>query len=221
MIRSVFYANDAFGDILQVNNTEETGLYMIRELMQTRASVRKFSDRQISDEDVNTILEAARHSPSGANEQPYVYGVISDRDDIGRIAEMSCGQKWINTCSRIVVLCTKIVNDDRDGRWIQRKRFPEQEKELDAIDRDIYTFLNLEEHQTKIPGTVMMLQALELGIQSTWISMFNVLEVKAFLNLPGHIVPSEMLAFGYPRDPVKCLPKKELSEIVFYGKYGM
>ena len=79
----------------------------------------------------------------------------------------------------------------------------------DDLNKEFYSCLNLEEHQTKIPGTIMMLQALELGIHSTWISLFKVHEMKEFLKLPGLCFPSEILAFGYPADEIKLKKKKK------------
>ncbi len=39
-----------------------------------------FSDKKISQEIINYILEAGRLSPSGGNEQPWKFGVINDKD---------------------------------------------------------------------------------------------------------------------------------------------
>lgn len=190
---------------------------MIIDLMKKRTSVRNFSDKDISDENMNTILEAARFSPSGGNEQQYIFGVISDKMKINEISDIANKQKWIKTCNKIVVLCSKIKSDEKNGRWIQEKRYPNLE--ISKIDKKLYTSLNIEEHQTKIPGTVMMLQALELGIYSTWVSLFDVDKLKKLLNLPEDIYPSEMLILGYPKDELKYLKKKELSEITFKDEY--
>ncbi len=42
--------------------------------------MRDFSDKKISQEIINYILEAGRLSPSGGNEQPWKFGVINDKD---------------------------------------------------------------------------------------------------------------------------------------------
>jgi nitroreductase len=41
------------------------------------------------------MLEAARLSPSGGNEQPWMFGVITDRLLIKQISKLAHGQKWI------------------------------------------------------------------------------------------------------------------------------
>jgi nitroreductase len=44
----------------------------------------------------------------------------------------------------------------------------------------------------------MILQALEHGVYSTWISYFEVEKVSMILGLPKFCIPSEIIAFGYP-----------------------
>jgi nitroreductase len=88
------------------------------------------------------------------------------------------------------------------------------------MEKQIYSSLNLEEHQTKIPGTHMMLAALEQGVYSTWISYFDVEKLSTLLSLPQNIIPSEIIAFGYPKDKIQKRQKKTIQEIVFYNSYN-
>ena len=85
---------------------------MITELLKTRFSVRKFQDKPVPDEVVQDILEAGRLSPSGGNEQPWAFGVITDRDLIAQIVEIAYQQEWIAKAPLLIVLCTVGVSDD-------------------------------------------------------------------------------------------------------------
>lgn len=88
------------------------------------------------------------------------------------------------------------------------------------MDRVIYSKLNQEEHQTKIPGSHMVLAALEHGVASTWVSKFKVNELSQLLNIPDGYIPAEIIAFGYPKNDIKSMKKKSIDEIVFYnGKF--
>jgi hypothetical protein len=53
------------------------------------------------------------------------------------------------------------VGDARGGRDIQKHRYPHFSWEISQMPRELYSALNQEEHQTKIPGTPMGLAALE------------------------------------------------------------
>ena len=193
---------------------------MILDLLKKRKSVRNFSDKKISKDIIGYILEAGRLSPSGGNEQPWKFGVITEKDLIEEISEIAYNQKWIKNAYMLIVLCTKIVDDQKGGRDIQKSRFLELENEIGRMDQELYSKLNQEEHQTKIPGTHMVLAALENGIGSTWISYFKVDEVTDLLELPEGYIPGEIIAFGYPENKTKTTSKKDIEEIVFYNKFN-
>ena len=193
---------------------------MITELLRNRFSVRKFQDKPIPDEVIQGILEAGRLSPSGGNEQPWAFGVITDRTLIARIVEVACQQEWIAKAPLLIVLCTVCVGDERGGRDIQKYRFPEYREVIEKMDQDLYWALNQEEHQTKIAGTHMALVALEQGVGSCWVSLFDVKCLSRLLNLPKSYIPSEILVLGYPEAERKLTNKKELEEVVFYNTFG-
>lgn len=192
---------------------------MVNELLKKRRSVRDFMEKTISDEIIETILEAGRLSPSGGNEQSWIFGVIKDKELISKISKISYNQDWINTAPLLIVLCTIIVDDDKGGRNIQKVRFPTLKEDIEKMDKILYSSLNMEEHQTKICGTHMALSALENGIYSTWVSYFNVEELSKLLNLPSSIIPSEILVFGYPKHNLKPTEKKLIREVSFINYY--
>jgi nitroreductase len=193
---------------------------MITELLRNRFSVRRFQDKPIPDDVVRDVLEAGRLSPSGGNEQPWVFGVITDRSLVAQIAEIAYQQEWIAKSPLLIVLCTVGVSDERGGRDIQKNRFPEYKEAIEKMDQDLYWALNQEEHQTKIAGTHMALVALEHGVGSCWVSWFDVERLAMVLNLPKGYMPSEILALGYPEEERKLTKKKKLDEVVFYNAFG-
>jgi nitroreductase len=192
---------------------------MIADLMKKRYSARSFLDREIPADLLGAILEAGRLSPSGGNEQPWRFGVITEKSLIKSIAGISCNQTWIEAAPLLIVLCTEVVEDGRGAREIQKRRFPKWKQAIEAMDKELYSCLNLEEHQTKIAGAYMALQALEYGIFSTWVSYFDAEKLKGLLRLPELTIPSEILALGYPDREEKPRPKKDLGRLVFYNIY--
>ena len=61
---------------------------LLLELIQSRRSVRRFSDRGVSREDIGRLLEAARWAPSNHNRQPWRFLVIEDHQQINHLAEI-------------------------------------------------------------------------------------------------------------------------------------
>jgi nitroreductase len=191
----------------------------ITNLLKTRFSARQFQSRPVPQPVLDDILEAGRLSPSGGNEQPWRFGVITDSARIERIASLAHSQDWIAGAPLIIVLCTLFVEDARGGRDIQIHRFPEYTRAIRDMDQDLYRALNQEEHQTKIAGTHMVLAALEHGVGSCWVSRFEVKAIAELLNLPENVLPAEILVFGYPEHPQKSTRKKNLDEIVFFDSW--
>ena len=187
---------------------------MIIDLLRRRFSVRRFQAKPVPEEVVDEILEAGRLSPSGGNEQPWLFCAIADRTTIAQIAEIAHRQSWIARAPLLIVLCMRGVEDARGGRDIQRDRFPEHAAAMEAMDQELYWALNQEEHQTKIAGTHMAMVALEHGVGSCWVSWFEVRRLQDLLPLPAGCVPSEILVFGYPERLREPTPKKGLDEVV-------
>ena len=193
---------------------------MILDLLKKRESVRRFSSERVSKDTIKRILEAGRLAPSGGNEQSWKFGVITDRNLIDKITELAYGQKWMGSASFLIVLCTGIVEKERGGRDILISRFPELKAQVLDMPEQLYAALAMEENQTKIPGTQMMLAALEEGIGSTWVSYFQVQPLNRLLNLPQGWTSSEILVFGYPDQQKGMKPKKPIEDLIFWNVCG-
>jgi nitroreductase len=189
---------------------------MVLDLLRNRVSVRRFQNKPVPDDVLQEILEAGRLSPSGGNEQPWIFGVITDPDLVARVAEAARRQTWIAKAPLLVVLCVATIPDEQGGRDIQIHRYPEYADTITQMDKGLYSALNQEEHQTKIAGAHMALVALEHGVGSCWVSRFEVRRVAELLRLPERIIPAEILVFGYPGETRGPTPKKTLDEVVFY-----
>lgn len=53
----------------------------------SRRSIRKYKEEQIKDEELQTILEAAKYAPSGMNQQPWHFTVIQNKAALGKVNE--------------------------------------------------------------------------------------------------------------------------------------
>jgi len=190
----------------------------ITDLLKTRFSARKFSSMPIPQDVLDEILEAGPLSPSGGNQQPWHFGVITDPELIAQISQIAHHQSWMAQASLVVVLCTVFVGEEEGRRDIQIQRYPEQANTIASLDQDLYWAINQEEHQTKIAGTHMVLAAPEHGVGACWVSRFEVWALAARLNLPKNCLPAEILVFGYPECPQKPAPKKSPDKLIFFNR---
>lgn len=193
---------------------------LLLDLLTQRFSCRNFSDKKIPDELIKYIIECGRLSPSGGNEQPWKFGIVTDRLLIMAIsdaASINYRQNWIAAAPLLIVLCTQLF--DNPGGEVGRNRFPSYNEKLQSMDRALYARIHEEEHQTKIPGEHMVLAALEHGIYSTWISSVDCEKVGELIGIHGYMV-SNVIAFGYPSEMRKPTPKKDLSSITFCNYFN-
>ncbi len=63
------------------------GREAVMDLLKGRRSRRKFSDTDVTDDELDTLLNAARYAPSGHNSQNYHFTVTNDRGKIRTIGE--------------------------------------------------------------------------------------------------------------------------------------
>ncbi len=60
---------------------------VLREVIEGRRTVRRYTDAPVSEDDVRRILDAARHAPSSGNEQPWKFLVVRERRRIEQLRD--------------------------------------------------------------------------------------------------------------------------------------
>lgn len=74
------------------------------ECIKTRRSVRKYTDQPINERIIHNIIEAAISAPSGKNRQPWKFKIISDKNLICSIANLSIYSSWMKTAPLFVAV---------------------------------------------------------------------------------------------------------------------
>ncbi|MDP4143842.1 MAG: nitroreductase [Bacillota bacterium] len=91
-----------------------------------RRSTRKYTEKQIKDEELETILEAGRFAPSGMNKQPWHFTVVQNKEILHKINEgckiamqRSADDKFnafYNAPTVIIVACDEnVITSQFDG----------------------------------------------------------------------------------------------------------
>ena len=113
-----------------------------KELVQLRRSHRKFTDEEISAEDVKLILRAALMSPTSKSQRGWQFVVVDDRGDLEKLADAKdMGSQFLKGAPlAVVVLGDPLQNDC----WVE---------------------------DGSIAAISMQLQAEDLGLGSCWIQM--------------------------------------------------
>lgn len=154
-----------------------------------RASVRKFSPCEITDDELNTILDAGRRAPSGYNRQPWEFIVVRKNETLERLSHV---QSCIGEAS--VAVC--IVMDEKASTFWK-------EDAAAAIENMLLASVALGYASLWVEGYVLQQEKL----------------VKSILKVPDNRRVIAVLPIGKPAASPRQANKKPLSELVFYETY--
>ncbi len=160
-----------------------------------RRSVRAYEPKEIPEESLNEILEAARIAPSAANRQLWKFVVIRDKERRRAIAKAAGGQGFVGEAP-VIIAAVGLQPDHLMGCEVPAY----------AVDLAIAV-----DHMT--------LQAVELGLGSCWIGAFSQSEVRRILNIPEEYKVVALLPIGYPATSGGPKIRKSLKEIVCYETF--
>lgn len=109
--------NDSFRHILisRVQLSDLGGITLqVREAIENRRSIRKYVRKEIPEETLNDLLDAARLAPSGMNKQPWEIVVITDQKKKEELVPVCNNQRFIADCSAFL-----IGIDDPKEKWMK------------------------------------------------------------------------------------------------------
>jgi len=182
------------------------------EAIKNRRSIRKFKADPVDDETLEKVLEAGRLAPSWANTQCWRFIVIRDqaaKDALADaiIANPTLGRNpaagGIRTAPVVIAACAeKEVSGYFSGKA--------------ATDKGDYWFM----FDVALALENMMIAATSLGLGMVHIGLFDPGVVGGILGIPDNVNLVELTPLGYPEFQPNPRPRKELSEIVYYEKYG-
>ncbi len=170
-----------------VSSTEKNDVNVsesVIDCIMTRASVRNYTDEQVSDSIVNEILRAGMAAPTAANQQPWHFVVVNEQNLKDSITAAFEYTKMVEHCSFAVVVCGDMDNlfegDIPDGGfWVE---------DCSAASEN------------------MLIAAHALGVGGVWCGIYPLKDreqrLREILNLPSNLTPLNVMAFGYPAQPV-------------------
>ncbi len=164
------------------------------EAIRTRRSVRHFDNRRnVTDEDVSALLEAAVRAPSAGNIQPWRFVVVRTPESRQRLAA-ALHQRWAAAAPVVIAVCV----DPRPCF----ARYGERGERLYAIQDTAAAVQNI------------LLAAVDRGLASCWIGAFDDDAVREALRVQGAITPVALLPIGYSAESAASPSRRPLDEVV-------
>ena len=168
----------------------------ILEAIKERRSIRTYVRRQVEDEKLQRVLEAARLAPSARNMQEWKLIVVKDKGTRERLMKAAGNQTFVAQAPVVIAACGVLA--DYTMRCGQLS-YP--------VDVAIAV-----DHMT--------LQAHAEGLGCCWVCAFSEPEVKEILGVPATVRVVTLLTLGYPAEHPAPRARKELAELVSYEKFA-
>src|SRR3990172_8182264 len=166
----------------------------------TRRSIKQFTSQQVPRDILEKLLEAAYDAPSGANNNPWQFVVVTDRTVLDRLAEthQHCG--WFRTAQASIVIA---ADPARSRYWLE---------DCCAAAENIW------------------IAATALGLGAAWAAIHlsdNAGEtarreghLRETLGIPDSLRAPIVLGIGVPDYQVSERKRPPLAELVHWGRYG-
>jgi len=178
----------------------------VMQAIKERRSVRHYKPDPVKPEDLQAVLEAARLAPSWANTQCWKFVVVRDPATKARLAgALNPGNPSTAAITEAPIVIAACAETGKAGY---------KRGEVCTDKGDWFMF------DVGIAMQNLVLAACSLGLGTVHVGLVDAKKAAEALGLPPGIVFVEMTPLGYPNEQPRVIPRKDLSEMVFYEKFG-
>jgi nitroreductase len=145
--------------------------------IRSRRSIRKYTGREVTGEQVTELLRAAMSAPSAGNQQPWRFVVVRSQEQREQIPLFHPHAAMTPSASVVIAVCGDMQELRIPERWVQ---------DCSAATQNL------------------LLAAHEMGLGAVWLGVYPTEErvegVRKLLALPDYIMPLSLVAIGYPAE---------------------
>lgn len=152
---------------------------MLKEI-ETRRSIRRFTQSPLTDSQLEQLLRAAMQAPSARNQQPWEFVVVKNRETFEKIVALHPYASPLMTAAAGIVICGDTRRELSPGYWVQ---------DCSAATQNL------------------LLEAVHMGLGAVWLGIYprddRVEGLAKLLKLPEHVLPLAVVAVGHPDEGVE------------------
>ncbi|MDW7675753.1 MAG: nitroreductase family protein [Bacillota bacterium] len=174
---------------------------MMLDLLKTRRSIRRFQEKAVEREKIDTIVKGALLSPSSRSRRPWEYVVVTDKEVLKQLSQ--CREHSSQFLAGAPLGIVVIANPEACDVWIE---------------------------DASITAIIIQLTAHSLGLGSCWIQVRERFHsdnekaedyIKQALGIPDKYHVECILAVGYPAEEKKPYSEEVLPyDKIHWGKYA-
>lgn len=164
------------------------------EAIKDRRSIRAFEKKTVSEEQVEKLIDAARHAPSAGNLQPWEFVIVRDPQIKRQLSIAALNQTFIEEAPVVIVVC---ANEARSGRGYGSRGV------------NLYCI-----QDTAAATQNMLLAAYAMRLGTCWIGAFREEMVSKTLKTPDYVRPVAIIPIGYPSEKPKLRRRMPITDII-------
>ena len=171
----------------------------VYDLMMKRRSVRNFEDKNIPENLIEELLDAANNAPSGGNIQPVSIILVQKPEARAKLAKMVGDQPWVRNAPLSVIFC---IDFFRIKTWASM--FDTDYRGEKALLSFLIAYADL---MCSAQNVVILAESQGLG--SVYIgTILDVIDkAREYFSIPDLVLPMMVLSIGYPKTIPKNIPK--------------
>jgi nitroreductase len=176
----------------------------IFETIRQRRCIRSYTEEEVTEEEIKTLLEAAIRAPSACNRQTWRFVIVRKPETIEafyRAASYSTQhQTFIKKAPVVIVVCADL------GPY---KRTPYRER-----GESLFV---LQDTSAAIENLLLAACALNLG--ACWVGLIDEEIIKQTLHVPEGIRPVALIPIGHTKSKAKPTKRKPLEDVVYHESF--
>ena len=175
-------------------------------------SIRKYTNEPVSDEQIETIIQAAQSASTSSFVQAYSIIGIKDDDGKKKIAELS-KNTHVEHASRVLIFCADFY---RHELMAENKG----ESIADTLESTEKFIVGITDTTLAAQNAAIAAESMGLGICYLGGIRNNIESIAEYLELPSHVSPLFGMTIGYPADQSNPKPRLPLHHVYHEGKYN-
>ncbi len=181
----------------------------LKELL-SRRTIREYSDKEIKQEDLETILQAGIRSSNCGNMQLYSVVVTRQEDKKEALCKLHFNQPMVKNASVVLTVCADV------NRF---HKYCELRGAKPAYNN--FLWFQVSTIDATICSQAMVTAAETLGIGACYLGTVTYMAkpIAELLNLPKHVVPVTTITLGYPAQTPPLTERLPLEAVVHYEEY--
>lgn len=161
------------------------------EVIKARTSIRSFTGDKLTEEQINTLLDAAMAAPTASDIRPWRFVVLTGDEAKLGLYEREHHQKMVSEAGAVIVVCGETTR-------MARPRGAAEDAPLEEVPVRYW----FEDCSAATENLLLAATAMDLG--AVWLSCYpnenSVERVSKYLGLPANVVPLAIVPVGVPAE---------------------